>query len=278
MNEAVVVSGASTGIGLATAQLLAQRGYVVFAGIRSDADAARLEALHSNITAVALDITNLEQIEAAARTVRERAVPLRGLVNNAGIAVAGPLEFLPLERLRTQLEVNVIAQLALTQAMLPLLRETSGRVVFIGSISGRLPLPFVAPYAASKFALRALAGGLRMELRSAGIAVSLIEPGGVRTPIWKKGRDAREEMAGQLPPQAVALYGRAIEAMVEQTRNEEKNGMDAEVVAGVILRALTARKPRTRYLVGVQARAQSVIARLPDGLQENLILKVLKLS
>ncbi len=192
---AVVVTGASSGIGQAAAELLAREGFVAFAGVRNEADAARVGALHPNVRAVRLDVTDRASIGAAAEVVAASALPLRGVVNNAGVAIAGPLEFLPVDQLRRQFEVNVFGALEVSQAFLPQLRVSRGRLIFVGSISGRLAIPFIAPYSASKFALRALTDALRVELGPAGIAVALLEPSSVKTPIWQKGRDSRSRAA-----------------------------------------------------------------------------------
>jgi NAD(P)-dependent dehydrogenase (short-subunit alcohol dehydrogenase family) len=275
--EAVVVTGASSGIGAAAALLLAQEGFVAFAGVRNDADAARAESLHERVHAVRLDVTDRASIDAAAAHVAEHGHALRGVVANAGIAVGGPLEFLPVDEVRRQFEVNVFGALEVAQAFLPQLRDSRGRLVFVGSIAGRLAVPFIAPYSASKFALRALTDALRVELTSAGIAVTLIEPGSVKTPIWQKGRDARDVMQARLGPSALERYGPQIDAVFAQTLREERAGMPVEQVARAILRALTTSKPRARYLVGGNARAGSVVALLPPALRDRVLRASLKL-
>jgi len=275
--EAVVITGASSGIGADAAALLAREGFVVFAGVRNDADAARAAALHERVRPLMLDVADAASIEAAVRTVAESGHPLRGAVANAGIAVAGPLEFLPVDELRRQFEVNVFGALAFVQAFLPQLRASRGRVVFVGSISGRLGVPFIAPYSASKAALRSFADALRLELRPAGIAVSLIEPSSVKTPIWQKGRDSRAELTERLGPRAFEHYGEQIEAVFAQTHREEKAGMPVEQVSRAILHALTARKPRAAYLLGASARAGSIVAMLPPRLRDRALRASLRL-
>ena len=275
--QAVVVTGASSGIGAAAALMLAQAGFVAFAGVRNDADAARAESLHERVRAVRLDVTDRASIDAAAAHVAEQGYPLRGVVANAGIAVAGPLEFLPVDEVRRQFEVNVFGALEVAQAFLPQLRASYGRLVFVGSISGRLAVPFIAPYSASKFALRALTDALRVELAPARIAVALIEPGSVKTPIWQKGRDAREELQTRLGPAALERYGAQIDAVYAQTVREERAGMPVEQVARAIQHALTARKPRARYIVGGNARAGSIVALLPPALRDRVLRASLKL-
>jgi NAD(P)-dependent dehydrogenase (short-subunit alcohol dehydrogenase family) len=251
--------------------VLARAGYIAFAGVRSDADAARVATLHEHVRPLRLDVTDRASIAAAASAVAQSGHPLRGLVCNAGIAVGGPLEYLPIDELRRQFEINVFGAVAVAQAFLPQLRATRGRLVFVGSISGRLAVPFIAPYSASKFALRAIADALRAELRPAGIAVALIEPGSVKTPIWRKGRDSRAALQAVLPPAAIEHYGAQIASMFAQAEREERAGMPVEVVGRAILHAVTARKPRPSYLLGGPARIGSVLAVLPAAWRERVL-------
>jgi NAD(P)-dependent dehydrogenase (short-subunit alcohol dehydrogenase family) len=275
--EAIVVSGASTGIGAASAERLARDGFLVFAGVRTDTDAAAVEALHPNVRALRLDVTDDASIEAAVTTVAEAGLAVRGLVNNAGIAVGGPVEFLPLALWRRVYDVNLFGAIGLTQAFLPLLRTARGRLVFVGSVGGRMAAPFVAPYSSSKFALRALADALRVELRSTGIRVVLIEPGGVKTPIWRKGRDAKQELLDAMAPEAVHHYGPQMDAMFAVTESEERSGMPVERVSDVIAVALTSPKPRANYLVGIQARGGSILALMPAAFRERAIRRSMRL-
>jgi NAD(P)-dependent dehydrogenase (short-subunit alcohol dehydrogenase family) len=276
-SSAVVITGASTGIGAAAAERLARDGFLVFAGVRSDADAARVEALHANVRSVRLDVTDAASIAAAVNSVTDANVPLLGLVNNAGIAVAGPLEFLPPGLLRRQFEVNFFGALAVTQAFLPLLRPARGRIVFVGSISGRLSVPFIAPYSTSKFALRAAADALRIELVPAGIAVSLIEPSSVKTPIWQKGRDSKADLLAALPPEALDVYREQIEAVYATTEGEERDAMPVEIVSDAIAHALTSPKPRANYLLGKRARAGAILALLPASLRDRAVRRSMRL-
>ena len=275
--EAVVVTGASSGIGEATAVAASRAGFLAFAGVRGDADATRLATLHPNVRAIRIEVTDAASIAAAAQVVAACGLPLRGVVSNAGIAVGGPLEFLPVDQLRRLFEVNVFGSVAVAQAFLPLLRSSHGRLVFVGSISGRLAIPFVAPYSASKFALRAIADALRLELRPAGVAVALIEPSSVKTPIWQKGRDSRGRLLEVLPPRAFEHYRTQIEAMFASTESEERTAIPVDQVSAAIIHALTARKPRTHYLLGKPARAGSIIAHLPAGLRDRAVRASMKL-
>ncbi len=275
--QAILVTGASTGIGYATAHLLAQSGYAVFAGVRNEDDASRLAAAHPNLTPITLDVTKATDIRTAAALVRESGSPLYGLVNNAGVAVAGPLEFLPLDDIRKQFEINVFGPIALAQAMLPMLREQRGRIAFIGSIAGRISAPFVGPYSASKAALASLVDAMRQELAGFGIAVSLFEFAAVKTPIWAKGRTAKDALIAKLPATAVEHYGPFIDAIVAQTEREERHGMEPAAVAQAVLGAMRSERPRERYVIGKQAKLQAVVAMLPPATRDRLIKKAMQL-
>lgn len=265
-----MVTGASTGIGAAAVERLARDGFVVYAGVRNAADAERAAAVHPNVRALVFDVTDRSAIDVAAQAVAAGGAILRGVVNNAGVAVAGPLEFLPVDNVRRQFEINVFGAIAVAQAFLPQLRAARGRLVFIGSISGRLAIPYIAPYSASKFALRAVADAWRVELAAAGIAVTLIEPGSIKTPIWSKGRASRGALVAALGPTAMTYYGPAIEALFRRTDAEERNGLAVERVSAAIARALTARRPPSNDLIGFPARAGSLIALLPARLRDRL--------
>ena len=270
---AVLVTGASTGIGEATALHLRELGFEPVAGVRRDEDAARLEG--QGLRTVRLDVTDESQIAAARDAVGDGA--LAALVNNAGVAVAAPLEFLPLDQLRRQLEVNLIGQVAVIQAFLPALRRAGGRIVNVSSIGGRVAAPLLSPYNASKFALEAISDSLRRELRTQGVDVIVIEPGGVKTPIWKKGNELAGEMIAGMPPEAERLYGRLIAAVQRETvKIERERGLPPRAVAEVIGKALTADRPRARYLVGTDAKVRAQLARiLPDRVMDRLIGRAL---
>jgi NAD(P)-dependent dehydrogenase (short-subunit alcohol dehydrogenase family) len=262
----VVVTGASSGIGEGAALGLAHAGFVVFAGFRSAADGQRMAALHANIQPIRLDVTDGESIKTACSQVLSSGVNLYGLVNNAGIAIGGPVEFLPIDEWRRLFDVNVFGALMATQAFLQQLRAHHGRIVFIGSISGRLAAPFLAPYSASKFALRAIADALRMEVAPSGVFVSIVEPGSVITPIWSKGRQSRGQMEQLLGAQGVALYGSDLEDLLRASELQERVGMPVERVTQAIVHALTARRPKTHYLVG--SRLASAASHLPATLRD----------
>lgn len=276
--KAILITGASTGIGFATAQMLAREGYRIFAGVRSDADAGRLNEAHANIRALLLDVRDAAQIAQSVETISRSGAALHGVVNNAGIAVAGPLEYLPLDDFRRQFDVNVFGALAVTQAALPLLRRTRGRIVFMGSVSGQIAPPFVGAYAASKFALEAIADAMRVELAPSGVAVSIIEPGAVRTPIWGKGRSEKDALVARMPAQALTHYGAAVENLIKVTEREERTGIDPDVVGRAVLHALQSPKPRARYAVGDPPSWQRRFAmQLPAHLRDKLVARSLKM-
>ncbi len=276
---AVVVTGASTGIGNAAAQKLDALGFEVFAGVRNDEDAERVSSEGSDrLQPLTIDVTDEGSVRAAAERVRERLGDrkLVGLVNNAGVAVTAPLEFIPIEKLRHQLEVNVVGQVAVTQAFLPMLRKSRGRIVNISSVGGRVALPFVGPYAASKHALEGLSDSLRREIRNTGVQVSLIEPGAVATPIWDKGRRAADELMEQMPAEAGLVYGKGLDAIREAAAEQAAKGIPPEQVADCVAHAMTADKPRTRYPVGKGVRARITLAfLLPDRVFDRMIARVL---
>jgi NAD(P)-dependent dehydrogenase (short-subunit alcohol dehydrogenase family) len=269
----VIVTGASSGIGEAAVIRLAQLGFDVLAGVRKQEDAERLRA--RGATPLMIDVAESESIAAARAELGDR--PLAGLVNNAGIAVSGPLEHLPIDNLRHQIEVNLIGQLAVTQAFLPALRAARGRIVNVSSIGGRMALPLAGPYAASKFGLEGASDSLRRELQGA-VDVILVEPGGVKTPIWGKGLSAADELVAQMPPEAERDYGNLIAAMRrEVAKIESETGLEPGEVAEVIATALTARRPRARYLVGREAKLRAVLSQvLPDRVMDRLVWRSLK--
>jgi NAD(P)-dependent dehydrogenase (short-subunit alcohol dehydrogenase family) len=280
MEPSVLITGASTGIGEAGAVELARRGFRVFAGVRKEADGDRLKAQSSNIVPLLLDVTDAGQIAAAAdavgRAVGERG--LAGLVNNAGIVVAGPIEILPLDVWRRQLETNVIGQVAVMQAMMPLLRKARGRIVNISSVNGRIAAPYMAPYAASKHALEAISNALRSELRAWGIRVSIIAPGATSTPIWDKSLAAANALAEQAHQEVFGLYQSDLDAMTSATRELARTALPVATVVSCIVHALTARHPRSRYPVGLKVnlllRAHKWV---PDRLWDWLVQRALGL-
>lgn len=276
MTNAILVTGASTGIGEACALHLDRAGHTVYAGVRKEADAERLaERGSARLMPLMLDVTDDAQIEAAAKTIEDEVGALAGLVNNAGIARGGPLEYLPLDEWREQFEVNVFGQIAVTKAMLPLLRKGRGRITFIGSIGGRVATSLMGPYNASKFAIEAVGEALRHELRPWGLHVSVVEPGAIKTAIWDKGRQTADRLDEELPAEARELYADHIQAIRDGIEMQDRQGIGPEAVAKAVDHALFARRPRTRYAVGKDAKAQTVMVRiLPDKAREAIVRKV----
>lgn len=261
--RACLVTGASSGIGEACALRLARAGRLVYAGVRTAGDAP------PGTTEVLLDVTDADSIAVAAARVER----LDGLVNNAGISVAVPLEALPLAQLRNQLEVNVVGQLAVTQAFLPHLRRSRGRIVNIGSISGRSALPFLGAYAASKFALEAFTDSLRVELAPWGIWVAIVEPGTIATPIWRKGAALADEIAAGADPATIELYRPAMEAFRRAAAERGRHGIPADEVAKAVEHALGAGTPKARYLVGPDAKARARLQRLPARTRDRILMR-----
>jgi len=274
--RAVLVTGASTGIGEATALRLARGGFRVFAGVRQpEAGEALAEKSQGAVEPLRLDVTDPELVEAAVAAVDaevgERG--LHGLVNNAGISLGSPVEFAVEREVRDTFEVNLFGLMATTRAALPLIRRARGRIVNMGSISGRAPVPFMGTYAASKAAVWAVTEAMRGELRPWGIEVALVEPGSIATPIWEKGLEAFDRRQAELPPEAGELYGRVIPKLRSLTQSTAKRGISPDEVAKRVEHALTARRPKTRYLVGTDARAQALLRSLPDRARDALIAR-----
>jgi len=276
--KSVVITGASTGIGRATALHLDAKGLRVYAGVRKEADAESLRGEASErLTPVMLDVTDPAQIAAAAEQVASEVgeAGLDGLVNNAGIAVPGPLEALPINDFRRQVEVNLTAHVAVTQAMLPAIRTARGRLVFITSIGGRMAFPMFGAYHAAKFGLEAVGDVFRQELRPWGIEVAVIEPGSIATPIWERGEQEAEAFVAGATDEHEKLYGQSIAAYREVARQTGARGIPPERVAKAIDHALSARRPRTRYLVGLDAKTQARLkAILPARLVDRLVARI----
>lgn len=240
-------------------------------GRRREAAGAGFRPTHASD----LDVTDQAHIDAVTKQIGDDFGRLDGLVNNAGIARGGPLEYLPIDEWREQLEVNVIGQVALTRAVLPLIRTATGRIVFIGSIGGKVATMLMGPYNASKFAIEAIGESLRHELHPWGIHVSVVEPGAIKTAIWDKGRDTAARLERELPEEGVRLYADHIAGIRKGIDMQDKNGVGPEKVAEAVDHALSARKPRTRYLVGTDARVQSALVRLlPDRTREAIVRKI----
>jgi NAD(P)-dependent dehydrogenase (short-subunit alcohol dehydrogenase family) len=274
----VLVTGASSGIGRACALSLDRAGFRVFAGVRSPDDAATLRRYASaNLVPIAIDVTDLDSITRARDEV-ERAVGdsgLAGLVNNAGIGIAAPLECMPLGDVRAHLEVNAIGPVAVAQAFLPLIRRARGRIVTIGSVGGRITMPFGGALCASKHAVEAFNDALRMELAPFGIRVCLVAPASIRTPAVDKLERRGEEVLARFSPEGRGWYADSFRRFLRVAAARERQGSPPEVVAAVVLRALTDPRPRPRYAVGKDAALMTVLPRLlPERLLDTLRLRL----
>ena len=275
MTPAVLVTGASSGIGRATARHLGSLGMRVFGSVRRGEDRDALAA--EGIEALVFDVTDAAALEQAAKGLADRLAPggLAGLVNNAGIALGGVQEHLDLDVLRHQLEVNVVGVAAATRAFLPLIRRGGGRIVNVGSQSGYVASPFLGPYTASKYAIEGLTDSLRRELRAWGIEVVLIEPGNVVTPIWAKGRGQTAALRAELPREAAAAYAPLLDPISRYIDDAEAGGVAPLEVAKAIAHALSAKRPRTRYRVGADARISWWLTRiLPDRALDALLIRL----
>ena len=275
--KTVLITGASTGIGRACALHLDRLGWQVFAGVRRAADAAALRAAAStDLAPLILDVTQTEQVTAAAEQVNNLVGEggLDGLVNNAGISIAGPLEFVPLELWRRQLEVNVLGQVCVTQAFLPLLRRAHGRIINMSSTSGLNAMPAIGPYASSKFALEALSDSLRVELRHLGVKVILVEPGPIFTPIWERSLAVADAWLAEAPPALDDLYGDIVPVVRDWALSAERRGLPVERVSEAVAHALMVPKPKARYLIVGYPRLFVYLLRLaPVGLRDRMIAR-----
>jgi NAD(P)-dependent dehydrogenase (short-subunit alcohol dehydrogenase family) len=256
----VLVTGAGRGIGRVTALRLAASGWDVIAGVRRDEDGkALVDESPDRIQFVRLDVTSAEDIAALDERLPSA---LDGVVNNAGTVVGGPVEAVPLVTWRQQFVVNLFGQIAVTQAVLPRLRASRGRVVFVSSLNGRVATPMRAAYNASKYALEGMADTLRMELRPWGIGVSLIEPAQTDTDIWRDAEAVLEESIAGLSPEHRVLYAKHIEGVRKAIPMDQRMAASPDGVAAAIERALTARRPRARYVVGTVQKVQGALSRV----------------
>ncbi|KAA0114139.1 SDR family NAD(P)-dependent oxidoreductase [Mycolicibacterium sp. P9-22] len=271
----VLVTGAGRGIGRTIAEQLAAHGWDVIAGVRSEADGAALTAVDpQRISAIILDVTDDAQIDALEE---ELPAQLDAVVNNAGIVMAGPMETLTSEQWRKQLDVNVVGQLAVTRAVLPRLRASHGRVLFISSVNGRMSTPLIGAYAASKFALEAAADALRMELTPWRIPVVLIEPAQTDTDMWRTAGTMVDDVEAALTPAERDLYGRHVTGMRKSVPISQRMAVAPEKVSDVVRAALTAKRPRARYVVGVGPRLQvSLMTNLPARVRDRVLRTVMR--
>ncbi|WP_413294059.1 SDR family oxidoreductase [Bdellovibrio sp. HCB185ZH] len=276
----VLITGASTGIGFDLTRTLCEKGYKVWAGVRKPESLDRLiQDFSEKLTVLKLDVTNSQDIEQAYKTVLAEMNPRQELilVNNAGIAYGGPIEGLPLEEWRKVFDVNLFGMVEMTRTFLPLIRQTKGRVINMGSISGRVAAPFLGPYTTSKFAVRAFTDSLRRETSSFGVHVSLIEAGPIRTEIWSKSIDASDEIAKKLSPEIRETYGPMLAALREGVLATSKDAVPAQNVTMAILHAIQSRLPRVNYMVGKNIKLQAGLMRfMSTRMMDRVIRKSLR--
>ena len=249
--ELVVVTGASTGIGKAIAVEMSKAGYSVVAGVRKDTD-LKAWADTLNVSPILLDVTQDSSCEQALQKLKpqfESAARVH-LINNAGIAVLGPVETLPMEKWHEQFEVNVFGLIRVTQKFLPWIRKTQGRIVNMSSVSGRAASPFITAYSSSKFAVESISDGLRREMKPFGVKVIVIEPGAIDTPIWNKGAPSKEEAVASLPPSLVEVYRKTYSRFIELALNLARNAAPVKKVSDAALKSIASKNPKTRYVVG----------------------------
>ena len=279
-SRAVVVTGTSSGIGRSCALLLARNGFTVFAAVRKPEDGeSLLKEGGERIVPIRIDVTDHDGIAAAAKltadTLRSRGESLFALVNNAGIGVSAPLEFQPIEEIRRSFEINVLGQIAVTQAFLPLLRETRGRIVNICSIGDRIAIPFGGTLNGSKSAFAMMSESLRLELRPWGMHVVIIDPGAIMTPAVDKTLGDPDAMLKCMSPDAERLYGAYFRGFIARAGERERNGSSPDVVADAVLSALRDANPHRRYVVGKGARTLATLPRvLPAPLLDRLRMKI----
>ncbi|MEK5645773.1 SDR family NAD(P)-dependent oxidoreductase [Paenibacillus sp. FSL R5-0378] len=277
--ELVVVTGTSSGIGRATAEQLAAEGFHVLAGVRRQEDADKIK--RKNIEPVIVDVTNINTLKALAERVEQDPLgrSLRAVVNNAGIAVNAPLEMVPLDEFRRQIEVSVIGQVAVIQTLTPALLNSGGRVVNIGSLGGKVSMPGFGIYSAAKYAMEAINDSLRREMSSFGLKVIMITPGGVSTGLSEQGITTAERLAKLMTPDQHRRHDRLFDAVKAQAETWATDGIRPEKVAAVVSRAIHVSKPRTRYTVGRDSALLTRLVRiLPDKLLDRMLRSQMKLQ
>src|SRR5258708_16541163 len=270
----VVVTGAYTGIGQPTANRLAAQGFVVFAGVRKNADAAGLKSQSlPGLRPLMIDVADDASVKRAAAEVDEATgdTGLVGVGRNGGVCWGGPLEFEDLDELRAMFAVNLFGLIAVTQAILPMVRRGGGRIINIGSIGGKMSVPFVSAYSATKFGVEAISDALRVELRPWGIKVACIEPGSIATPLWERGFEQFDRQVEKMSPEAIELYGELIPRMRKIVERQAGAGIPPAPVADAVEHALTAPPPQNRYLVGDDPRAPSAPRPVPDKGRDALL-------
>ena len=273
--KTIYITGASTGIGRATAVAMANAGWHVLAGVRNEAAADSLRAEHASILPVRVDVTSQTSIDAAAKVVAHEVgeYGLDVLFNNAGVPSSGPAEFIPMQQFRDVFEVNLFGHIAVSQSVLPLVRRAKGRVLFTSSMAGKFAPPFMSPYSSSKHAIEGLADAWRHELRPLGVDVILIEPGGIATPIWEKGLDPEQQDFG---PDAEAVYGKGMAWALEQGHTAARMSIPVDKAVAIIRKAIEAKRPKIRYVIGMDANVATRINRFAPGVLDSAVTAVMR--
>jgi len=278
--KSAVITGASTGIGLATSTLMIEKGYLVFGSVRSESDANKLQrALGKNFVPLIFDVRDDSGIRQAVGIVRDvlKGNTLSVLINNAGVAVSGPMQFVPMDQMKEQLDINVLGLLSVTQQFLPLLGGVEekvpnpGRIINISSVSGRLVTPFMGPYCASKFAVEAMSDALRRELSLYGIKVIVVQPGPIKTEIWRKAKEDNTSY----PNTIFDPYLKNKEQIIDK---RSSGALPVEQVAELLLKATEHPSPNSRYLITARSWIIKLVAKLPDRVADSLLLKMMKPS
>lgn len=272
----VLITGASTGIGFDLTRTLCEKGYKVWAGVRRPESLDRLiEDFSGSLTVLKLDVTNSDDIQRAFKVVQSELNPDQELilVNNAGVASGGPVEGVEIDEWRKVFDVNLFGMVEVTKTFLPLIRHTKGRIINMGSISGRVASPFLGPYTTSKFAVKAFSDSLRREVASLGVHVSLIEAGPIRTEIWSKSIDVSDDIAKKLSPEVRETYGSMMAALREGVVATAKEAVPVQHVTMAILHAIQSRMPRVNYLVGKNIKLQAGLMRFMSTRMMDKVIK-----
>lgn len=265
----IIVTGASTGIGLSISRLLAEHNYKVLATYRSEKDRASLE--HTNITPFQLDVTQAGSIESLKKYIDTQSFEITALINNAGVVGAGPLEFYPVEEFKKVFDVNVWGLYNMTQACLPYLRKTKGKVINLSSLSGISVTPFLGPYNTSKFSVEVITDAMRMEMQETGVQFILIEPGSIKTPIWKKSKAQWSKLKANLPAKAMELYGKNLDSFEKLVDFSAANGIPVEHISQLTLSIIKNPHPCHRYLIGKGARMTKLMNFLPSRWRDKIL-------
>ncbi len=271
--QAILITGTSTGIGKSCALQLDKAGFKIYAGVRKQADGDNLKKMASDkLIPIILDVTDENSINKAASIIeKDTGHELYGLVNNAGIGLGGALEVTPVDEIKKLMDINIIGLLAVTQAFIPMLRKSKGRIVNIGSTSSMLAFPGASAYCASKFAVRAITDSLRIELKPFDMKVILVAPGAIESEIWAKGKAYKEKLRKTISPEISQLYAPLIK--FGKKINDEMKKIPADEVAKDVAHAFTSAKPKSYYIVGKDAKGAAKAAKFPKGLLDWIIMK-----